>query len=425
MRRKKFVIPAIAGIVALIGAGVAFAYFTSSGTGVGSAKVGTPSALNISQIGSIYDSTLSPLPGDTPASEAFEATGTSAIGNQISLASVAQPLTNVVVTMSSWACESGAWNSDCVGSPSDTYPVPITLTLYNTGSGGLPGTTIVTDQQTFNIPYRPSSSASCTGANAGAWISNGTCYFGYANNITFDFSSQDVILPSTVIYEISYDTNYNDHSVLASAPVNSLNVGVSDDTGKPATTDVTVGSDAITGDFLASAEPVSYCSGAPADALGAFQYDPYTAPCSGGNAIDNPAPGQSGTWAVDYQPGFWVPAVQFNAGGQGVSALYPGATPLSVNFTVTNPGNTPVPITSVTFSITNIAGGNDSTPGLDGSCPASWFNLVQPTSPASVTIDAGQTLTYDPSGGSIQLANEPGNQDACEGATVTLGFTSN
>ena len=52
LRRKKFVIPAIAGIVALIGAGVAYAYFTSSGSGVGSAKVGTPSALNISQIGS-------------------------------------------------------------------------------------------------------------------------------------------------------------------------------------------------------------------------------------------------------------------------------------------------------------------------------------------------------------------------------------
>jgi outer membrane receptor for monomeric catechols len=39
-------------------------------------------------------------------------------------------------------------------------------------------------------------------------------------------------------------------------------------------------------------------------------------------------------------------------------------------------------------------------------------------------IGAGQTLYYDPSGGSIQLINETGNQDACEDATVTLGFTS-
>ena len=60
--------------------------------------------------------------------------------------------------------------------------------------------------------------------------------------------------------------------------------------------------------------------------------------------------------------------------------------------------------------------------GWTGSCPASWFTQIQPSSPASVTIDAGQTLTYEPSGGSIALANEPGNQDACEGATVTLTF---
>ena len=45
LRRKKFVIPAIAGIAALVGAGVAFGYFTTHGSGTGSATAGTPSSL--------------------------------------------------------------------------------------------------------------------------------------------------------------------------------------------------------------------------------------------------------------------------------------------------------------------------------------------------------------------------------------------
>ncbi len=40
LRRKKFVIPAIVGIVALIGAGVAYGFFTTSGSGTGSAPIG-------------------------------------------------------------------------------------------------------------------------------------------------------------------------------------------------------------------------------------------------------------------------------------------------------------------------------------------------------------------------------------------------
>jgi hypothetical protein len=335
-------------------------------------------------------------------------------------------LANVVVTMSDWACENGAgWNSaSCTTTFGDTYQVPITLTLYDV-SGTTLGSEIAADTQTFNIPYRPSASASCVGANVGGWSDGGTCVFGYASNITFDFSSQHLVLPSTFVYEISYNTNYNDPTdVGPTAAVNSLNVGLSDDTGHTATTNVTVGTDAITGDFLNSAEPQSYCNNSPADGIGVFQYDPYVAPCTGGNAVDNPAPGQAGSWAVDYQPGFWVPAVQFNAAGQEVEPLYPGATPLPVDFAVTNPGNGPVTISSVSFSITNIAGPNDALSGVTGDCPSSWFSLVQPTVPTNVVIGAGQTLYYDPSGGSIQLINETGNQDACEDATVTLGFTS-
>jgi len=47
LRRKKFVIPAIAGIVALIGAGVAYGFFTTSGSGTGSAAIGDASPLTV------------------------------------------------------------------------------------------------------------------------------------------------------------------------------------------------------------------------------------------------------------------------------------------------------------------------------------------------------------------------------------------
>ena len=56
----------------------------------------------------VYDSTVAPLPGNLP-SVGFEATQTSEFGDQVSLGGTARELNNVVVTMSSWACQSGAW----------------------------------------------------------------------------------------------------------------------------------------------------------------------------------------------------------------------------------------------------------------------------------------------------------------------------
>ena len=44
LRSKKFVIPAIVGIVALIGAGVAYGFFTANGSGTGSAPIGDAAA---------------------------------------------------------------------------------------------------------------------------------------------------------------------------------------------------------------------------------------------------------------------------------------------------------------------------------------------------------------------------------------------
>ena len=49
----------------------------------------------------------------------------------------------------------------------------------------------------------------CTGTNAGKWYStsDSLCFNGLANNITFDFSSPNVVLPNSVVYGIAYNTS--------------------------------------------------------------------------------------------------------------------------------------------------------------------------------------------------------------------------
>jgi hypothetical protein len=156
----------------------------------------------------IYDSTVSPLPGNLP-SEGAEAYAFNEFGDGIIFAGSARSLGNVTVTMSSWGCQAGTWHTnDCVTTPGATFSIPITLNIYNAGSP-TPGSLIATRTQTFTIPYRPSADhINCTLANAGKWYqaSSGTCFNGLANNITFDLTSLNVVLPNSVVYGIVYNT---------------------------------------------------------------------------------------------------------------------------------------------------------------------------------------------------------------------------
>ncbi|HEX7101597.1 MAG TPA: hypothetical protein VF201_03025 [Nitrolancea sp.] len=207
----------------------------------------------------IYDSTVSPLPGNL-VSVGFEATSTSELGDEISFAGTSRALQQVTVTMSSWACESGSWTTgDCETTPGATFPMPITFTIYNVGAGDTVGSQIATVTQTFDIPYRPSAdNVNCSG---GTWYSSsdGKCYNGFATNITFDFSTLAVTLPDSVIYGISYNTsNYGDSPLGVSGPYDSLNVALS-----PA---VSVGSQVNPGTaFVNSSWAGGYCAEGPSD----------------------------------------------------------------------------------------------------------------------------------------------------------------
>lgn len=256
----------------------------------------------------LYKSLVSPLPGNLP-SIGFQATQASEFGNQILMTKTANSVGTVVVTMSSWACQSGAWSgpTPCVTAPGATFTEPITLNIYRAPATGtfVPGTLIVSATKTFSIPYRPSADATnCTGSSLGQWF-DGTqgCFNGRAHNITFNLSTLHVTLPQDIVFGIAYNTSqYGPHpygalpceSTVQGCPYDSLNVALSQDP-----TNVTKGHDPDFGKlWWNTATAVNYCDGG-ANGVGTFRLDsPNTAPCWGVTSPYNSAP-------------FYVPAVQF------------------------------------------------------------------------------------------------------------------
>jgi hypothetical protein len=114
-------------------------------------------------------------------------------------------------------------------------------------------------------------------------------------------------------------------------------------------------------------------------------------------------------------------------GQQPAVTLYPGTGIQGINFTVSNPGAGHEYVNTVTASVAANAGNalnaSDSTP-IPG-CLASWYQVNNPTQTVGQDIAGGSS--YDFTGGSlsVQLTNPNVSQDACQGKTVKLSFTSN
>jgi len=425
---KRWAVGGLAFAVAVFAGGVAAAWFTTTGGGTANAVTGSGSTVSINQLTNtsvLYDSLVNPLPQDM-FSEAFAATGTSEFGNEVNLANSGSTLSDVTATLSIWSCGNNDALGQCITTPGATFPVPVTLTIYDAPAtvGGALGSQIATATKTFNVPYRPSEDdTNCVGPNLdnpsaangqpnGEWYNGSTCSINLNSNITFsasDFGSA-VVLPGSIVYGISYPTT--------TTAEQSLNVAVSDDTGDPATTAITAGSDAITGDYLNSSEAVSYCESVTP---GSFQYDPDNGTCTGdGNAVDYEVPTGSydGYPTPGYTGGFDVPAVEFNGyqNSGTFTTLYPGGPSQPLDFSITNTGSNPAYVQSVTVTLT---GSNQ--PG----CDLNWFSIVQPSSPNDVTIPVGATVNFQPSGGSVSLVNYPTNQDSCENAVLDFSYTAN
>jgi hypothetical protein len=114
----------------------------------------------------------------------------------------------------------------------------------------------------------------------------------------------------------------------------------------------------------------------------------------------------------------------FTVGGNLTSPLYPG-TSQSLNLTFTNPNSSPITIPSGGVSAGNIT----ITSSIPGCAPAN-FAVAQGLT-AAVTIPANQVTPTSLSALGTPKANWPvikmidtnTNQDACQGATLTLTYS--
>lgn len=158
----------------------------------------------------------------------YAATSTKEFGDKISLSQAGTKLSSVVISLTSWACQTGGWTTnDCYTAEGATFSHPITVNLYNVATDGTVGTLLATKTQNVDALYRPS--ADTTNCSGGKWfnVSDSTCYNGIAFDTAFDFSSQHVTLPSNVIATIAYNTSsYGTSPLGVTGPYDSLNVSL-------------------------------------------------------------------------------------------------------------------------------------------------------------------------------------------------------
>jgi hypothetical protein len=374
-KRRMAVVGLTVGLVA--GAsGLAVAYFTSSGSGNGSAQTGTASNVTISQVGAGYDSLAPSYHQD----QCFGCSDLTEFGNAISLAPGSGQLANVVVAFRSYGAA--------------TSSEPITLTLYS--PAGAPN--YVGGELT---PY---SSVTITPSIPQGDVTRATF------EETFDFSHLDLTLSGPVVYGVSWTD--------AGGAV--INVALSN-----SVSNLTVGSDQYPGyvfvngtdnNSLSASGDAGSCATSTA---GTFMATNINCATPGGN-YGAYGPGSNPENAD-------IPAVEFNVVGGSTAPLYPGGPTQPVDFAIINSG-TPTHITSVTTSITGLTGTGSI--GGDETCTVGMYSLnstgpvvSSAVDPINATVPTG-TSFYSPSGTVIRMIDDGNNQDNCENAVATLGFTS-
>jgi hypothetical protein len=377
LKKKRYAIPAVVAAGVLAVAGSAFAYFSTTGGGTGSAAVATNASLVINQTGvTLYNSTIGL--NNYFQDQCFGCASISEFGNTVNLGtSVLSNDLNVVVALRNWGPAIAA--------------LPVTLTLYNPGAdaaGSAPGSLGVSDTQDFAIPAMNTT----TGAPG-------------LVNITFDSFTPWMSIPSTVAYGISYDG-------VTAAP--SLNVALSS-----SSSDISVGSDPYNGTVLIDA---GAGSGFPSDAGTCTDETPGVFSLTNVWCNDTPA-GNYGAYGS--AAGADIPAVEFIDTASGLAGLYPGGSPVTVGFTVYNPGLTTEALNSVTITVASDTNGYvESTPGdtltdVVG-CYASWFTTT-PQTWSGGSIASGGTVSGS---GTVLMPASTSDQDACQGATLGLVFAA-
>jgi hypothetical protein len=255
----------------------------------------------------VYNTIPNPLPGNV-LSEGFAANQINEFGDALSLQGPAgSTLHQITIVLSSWACQSGTWATNCVTKPGATFKQSVTMNIYAMSTNSSPavaGQLLGTITDTFDIPYRPSATPNLCPSGPERWYNSNdkSCNRGIAVPITFNFTNQHVALPQPVIVTVSYNTTlYGPHpigpsacsSTLAGCPYDSLNVSADISAG------VFAGSPYDSnGVFVNYALPNNSCGGKAATGI---------------LALDTPPPTQT-------QPGCWAgyhPEIQVTANESG------------------------------------------------------------------------------------------------------------
>ena len=172
-----------------------------------------PGASNGGAAGAGYNAIPSKVSGNVP-SLSFEGAPAKEFGDLVALGGKARKLDSMSVLLSSWGCESGNYFADgaCQTTPGATFDVPITFKIYDAN-----GVTVRAQKTaTITVPYRPSASAQCTGADAGRWYNrkDRSCYNGLPHLVTVNMSDSGVTLPDEVIWSVQYNTTSSGYAPL-------------------------------------------------------------------------------------------------------------------------------------------------------------------------------------------------------------------
>jgi hypothetical protein len=157
---------------------------------------------------------------------AFEANGWNEFGDSVTLAGAGRTLGSLVVDFQSFACVTGTWdnqggNNLCGGGTTagvspGTFTWPITANIYDAGINGLPTGSPLATTGAVNeeIPFRPNADPTNCSSEPTKWFNplapgGGACQNSIATKLTFDFSGQNVTLPTDgkVVWTVAFNTS--------------------------------------------------------------------------------------------------------------------------------------------------------------------------------------------------------------------------